>query len=159
MKFSASIEYAIHGLVYLTRAAAGKTTLVSEVATAINVPESYLRKVFQQLTRSGILNSQRGARGGFILAQSADSVTLKDIVEAIDGSLPVYKCMQRQRECTLDVDCPVQREFGRAQQMMAGVLEQTSINDLAGELSENQKGVSWLKVNTDRWLEFAESQT
>ncbi|MFW6181285.1 MAG: RrF2 family transcriptional regulator, partial [Spirochaetota bacterium] len=90
MRFSTGLEYAIHGLVYLATVPPGKAVLISEVASAIGVSETYLRKVFQQLSRSGILHSQRGVGGGFWLAREPGEITLKDVVDAIDGSLPVY---------------------------------------------------------------------
>ena len=144
MQFSASIEYAIHGLVYLAVKRSEAATLVGDIADAIKVPESYLRKVFQLLARGGLVSSQRGARGGFTLARMPESITLKDVVEAIDGSLPLYSCMKERRKCACLEECPVSAVFAEARQKMAEVLDAATLESLARSLSHRPAG--WLKV-------------
>jgi Rrf2 family protein len=146
MRFSTTIEYAIHGLIYLARVPVGRAVLIGNIAEAIEVPQAYLRKVFQRLSRTGILTSQRGARGGFRLSRDSGQINLKDVVEAIDGSLPVYTCMRVLRGCGLSVSCPVQEAFERARLQMAKVLEATSIKNLLDDISRQQPEVEWLKV-------------
>ena len=147
MKFSASIEYAIHGLIYLARTTPGSLVLIKNIGDATKVPEAYLRKVFQQLARSGIVFSQRGARGGFRLAGDPGQITLKDIVESIDGSLPVYTCLNELRGCSLSRPCPVHAAFEDAQARMAEVLEATSIKDLLVDITRQEPVAEWLQVS------------
>ncbi len=144
MQFSASIEYAIHGLVYLSVNGSETATLVGDIAKAIKVPDSYLRKVFQLLARGGLVSSQRGAKGGFVLAREPGSITLKDVVEAIDGSLPLYSCMKAKRKCTGLDDCPVSAAFAEAREKMAEVLDATTLESLGKGISN--RSVGWLKV-------------
>jgi Rrf2 family transcriptional regulator, iron-sulfur cluster assembly transcription factor len=144
MQFSTSIEYAIHGLVYLAARRAAGPTLIGEIAQATRVPESYLRKVFQLLVRGGLVGSQRGARGGFTLAREPGRITLKHVVEAVDGSLPVYACMRTRRKCEALDPCPVSQAFEEARARMAEVLDATTLEDLARRIS--RRSVSWLKV-------------
>jgi Rrf2 family iron-sulfur cluster assembly transcriptional regulator len=146
MRFSTSIEYAVHGLVYLARASADRAILISEIAAAIKVPETYLRKVFQQLARRGILASQRGAKGGFRLGRDPGSITLKDVVEAIDGSLPVYSCLKVVRGCRLSHPCPVQETFEEARLRMAEVLDGKSLKNLLDDVSQREPAADWLRV-------------
>jgi Rrf2 family protein len=144
VQFSLSIEYAIHGLVYLASAGSDTATLVGDIAKATRVPESYLRKVFQLLARAGLVSSHRGVKGGFSLARVPAEITLKDVVEAIDGSLPAYTCAKAARGCSLDEACPVSSAFAAAREKMAEVLDATSIRDLARGISK--RSASWLKV-------------
>ena len=146
MKFSTSIEYAVHGLVYLAKEPYGEPVLISGISKAIKVPEAYLRKVFQQLVKSGLVTSQRGARGGFRLAREPNQINLKQVVEGIDGSLSMYSCLKVLRGCSLELPCPVQKAFEKAQQQMAKVLEATSIKDLLAEISQQEPVVEWLQV-------------
>ena len=146
MKFSNSIEYAIHALVYLARFSGESPILAAEVAETINVSETYLRKVFQQLSRSSIVDSQRGAKGGFYLARPAEAITLKDIVESIDGELPTFTCLKIKRHCSMPVDCAVHRAFSEAKERMAEVLGATTIAELSRELSGSSETESWLPV-------------
>lgn len=146
MQFSMSIEYAIHGLVYLARASSEKSTLLSDIATAARVPREYMRKIFQLLTRSRILTAQRGAGGGYRLARSASLITLKDVVEAIEGSLPIYSCLKTRRDCGLSECCPVKGVFDEARQKMSEVLESASIQDITRNIAGQGDARSWLKV-------------
>lgn len=146
MKFIASVEYAIHGMVYLAQFSDSKTVLITEVASAINVSEPYLRKVFQQLSRGGILSSQRGAKGGFRLARDSESISLKDIVETIEGSLPFYSCLKNVRNCDLSNPCPIHAVFERAQKKMADELGSISLRDILQEITASAPAADWLKV-------------
>ena len=150
MKFSTSVEYAIHGLMYLSKAPVGApvggTVLIADIARATKIPEAYLRKIFHQLSRGGIVTSQRGARGGFSLAKPPEHITLKDVVEAIDGSLPVYSCLRLQRKCTLDGNCPVKEVFGEARRKMGEVLDAKSIKDVVKEIAKHQRKAVWLRA-------------
>lgn len=146
MRFSTSIEYAIHGLIYLANSPKGTSVMITNVARATKVPEAYLRKVFQQLTRGGILLSKRGMNGGFYLDRDPREITLKDIVEAIDGSLPIYSCLRTTRRCGLATPCPVHEAFEQARLRMAEVLEATSVKDLLEDISRKTSTASWLDV-------------
>ncbi len=90
--------------------------------------------------------ARRGAKGGYRLASPATELTLNDIVEAMEGSLPLYRCLRLQRQCGLSLSCPVQRTFSLAGQKMAQVLKSVSIRDLSREIKENRSQHSWLKV-------------
>ena len=144
MRFSASIEYAIHGMVYLAVMKPAGAVLVRDIAKAIRVPESYLRKVFQLLVRAGLVASHRGAKGGFSLARDPGELTLRHVVEAIDGALPFYSCQKTTRGCSVIPICPVSEAFDAARQKMAEVLEATSIKVLAQGIA--QRSASWLTV-------------
>jgi Rrf2 family protein len=156
MTFSTSIEYAVHSLIYLAgggqraegkrRSAAGPAPiLVGEIARAIRVPESYLRKVMQLLVRAGLVVSHRGVRGGFSLAQQASRITLRDIVEAIDGSLPTWCCVKEKNRCG-DVPCPVSEAFEQARLKMAESLAGITIAQLSTRIA--RRADNWLAVTT-----------
>lgn len=143
MQLPMSIEYAIHGLVFLAGAREKGSTLLSDIARTIKIPESYLRKVFQLLSRNAIVISQRGAKGGYILAREPSKITLKDVMEAVDGSHPFYNCMSQGRKCSISDDCPIRGAFEAAQNKMYEILEATSIEDIFSELSQRQDGIEW----------------
>ena len=146
MQFSVSIEYAIHGLIYLARAGGEKAVLLADIASAVKVPKEYLRKIFQMLTRARLVAGRRGAGGGYRLALPADELTLRQVVEAVEGSLPLYGCLHMRRHCELALSCPVQKAFDEARQKMAETLQGTTIADLTREIVENRREHSWLKV-------------
>jgi len=143
MQFSTSIEYAIHGLVYLAGTRSAAPAMVSEIAEATRIPQSYLRKVLQLLSRAGLVASHRGVKGGFSLARDARTITLQDVVEAVDGALPSYACVKEKRRC-MDIPCPVSAAFEAARRKMGEALSKTSIGSLAGSVSRRPD--DWLSV-------------
>jgi Rrf2 family transcriptional regulator, iron-sulfur cluster assembly transcription factor len=144
MQFSASIEYAIHGLVYLAAAGSPNAVLLGDIARATAVPESYLRKVFQHMARAGLVASHRGVKGGFTLARGAKEITLTAVVRAIDGALPTYTCMREKRKCADTEACMVSEVFAQARRRMEEVLNGTTIDTLARAIGARSPG--WLKV-------------
>ena len=144
MQFGTSIEYAVHALVFMADRPPGPV-FVGDVAKATKAPESYLRKVFQLLSRAGLVASHRGVKGGFSLAQDARQITLRDVVESIDGSLPTWCCVKERKRCS-ETPCPVSAAFEEARRKMAESLAQTSIGDLASRVSRLPDG--WLAVTS-----------
>ena len=145
MRIANSTEYAIHGLMYIASVQQdGRTVLLREAADAIAVPESYLRKVFQALTRRGIVISQRGAKGGYTLARPADEITLRHVVEAIDGPLLGYSCLRERRQCASAPSCLVRKTFKDAAARMADVLDGVSIDDVARNATSRGMRATWL---------------
>jgi Rrf2 family protein len=81
----------------------GKSVGIKDLATFQGVSETYLSKVYTKLRKSGIVKSIPGVNGGYELARSADSITFWDIVEAIEGTSPLFQCAEiRQKELLLD---------------------------------------------------------
>lgn len=70
-----------------------------EIATALQASENHLSKVLQRLTRSGLLRSTRGPRGGFILGRDAAKITLLEIYESIDGPIDETGCLFNRSIC------------------------------------------------------------
>jgi Rrf2 family transcriptional regulator, cysteine metabolism repressor len=86
MNISSRCDYACRAVVELAKYAKTDTPLTATaIAEKRGIPEKYLVHILLQLKKSGIVNSIRGAQGGYLMAQPADSVTLLDIVVAVDG--------------------------------------------------------------------------
>ncbi|MGQ9630471.1 MAG: RrF2 family transcriptional regulator [bacterium] len=150
MQLSVGSEYAIHGLLYLGSKPHGEVVLLGDVADAIGAPESYLRKVFQTLSRRGLVLAYRGAQGGYSLSRPPEAITLKDIIIAIEGSSSLYNCLFSRRGCLLAQSsetgggCIICRTFDIAEEKMLEVLEKTTLKDLVENI-DPEDGAKWLK--------------
>ncbi len=103
MQFSIGVEYAIHCLLYMTEFPDGKSVAIKDLATYQGVSETYLSKIYTKLRKSGVVKSVPGASGGYALARTPDTITFLDIVEAIEGTTPLFQCAEiRQHEILLD---------------------------------------------------------
>jgi Rrf2 family iron-sulfur cluster assembly transcriptional regulator len=86
MIYSRSAEYAIRSFVYLARIPDGKFAMARHIAQEEKIPAHFLAKILQELTRKGLLRSNKGPSGGFSLRVPASQIKLLDLVEALDGN-------------------------------------------------------------------------
>src|SRR3954452_20494714 len=92
MIFSSATEYAIRGLSELAArgvggpaGTTGGRVLLDDLVAGTDLPRDFLAKIFQRLARAGVLASAKGRGGGFSLARPAHSITLLEVVIALDG--------------------------------------------------------------------------
>ena len=130
MKLTRGGEYGIRGVLYIARQEAGKVSMLSVIAKVQDVPPRFLAKIFQALAKAGVVKSHRGAKGGFSLARSAADVTIKDVIEAVEGPIHLNVCLANPGECDRAQMCPIHAVWEEAQQKMMEVLARTSIAEL-----------------------------
>jgi len=124
-------EYGIHGMIHLARRSGDGAVRISEIARAQNVSASFLAKVFQGLRKAGLVTSQRGVGGGVMLGRPADRITLREIVEAIEGPVAINRCLLPEDPCEHAATCPVAEVWRRAQGRMLEVLEGVTLAQLS----------------------------
>lgn len=128
--FSQTVEYALRAVVYLA-SKEGEAQTAQQVATATKVPAGYMAKVLQGLSRAGLVHSQRGLHGGFTLAPDPDTLTVYEVVQAVDP-------IQRIRGCPLGLKghvslCPLHRRMDQAIAMVEDALRSSTIGELLAE--------------------------
>ncbi|HSN37688.1 MAG TPA: Rrf2 family transcriptional regulator [Arthrobacter sp.] len=92
MKLGRGVEWAVHSCVNMAWTPAGEAVNSARLAEYYKLPGAYLNKQLQALVRAGILGSVSGPRGGFHLARRPEHVTVLDIVLALEGPDPVFRC-------------------------------------------------------------------
>ncbi|MFQ6617329.1 MAG: RrF2 family transcriptional regulator [Fidelibacterota bacterium] len=135
MEFSSRSEHAIHGLCYLSKKPGSVPTYVSEIARNQKVSESYLAKIFQSLSKRGIVTSYRGIRGGYSLSRNPEKITLKEIVQAVEGESNIFSCSAVKRSCKIEDECIIKLTFQSAEEKMYNVLDKTTLQDIIDELN------------------------
>src|SRR4051812_8314565 len=86
MIYSRSAEYAIRSVVFLARVPDGKFAMARHIAEKEQIPAHFLAKILQELTRKGLLRSNKGPSGGFALRAPANQIRLLDLIQALGGS-------------------------------------------------------------------------
>ena len=132
-------EYAVRAVLFLASQPLGKISLISEISKVQDVPKSYLAKIMQHLVKVGLVNSRRGAKGGFFLARPADRITLRETIEAVEGPIYLNVCLIRKGECPRDEICPVHPVWREAQEKLFSVLESKTMAQLAKDSEILQK--------------------
>jgi Rrf2 family protein len=98
LKISEAASMGLH-IMALLAADPEKLLCVREAASCLEVSEAHLAKVMQRLAKAGLVESIRGPRGGFLLAQAPKDITLLDVYEAIEGPVVVRNCLFSTRLC------------------------------------------------------------
>jgi Rrf2 family protein len=137
MQITRSGEYGLRGFVFLAKQPPEKVTLVSEVSRVQNIPETFLAKIFQRLSRAGLLRSVRGAKGGFALSRPAHEITMKEIIEALEGPIALNRCLLRKGECEKEEICPLHPVWEEVQQRFLEILDRTTMEDLANRMTHH----------------------
>lgn len=130
---SQTVEYALRAMVYLADQAPEPRT-TEQIAAATRVPTAYLSKVLQSLNRAGLVQSQRGLRGGISLTKKPDDVTILEVVNGVDP-------IQRIRTCPLGLKthgvhlCPLHRRLDNAMAMVENAFADTTLAEVLAEPS------------------------
>jgi Rrf2 family protein len=125
---SQTVEYALRATVYIARRAPDAVR-VAEVADAVDAPRNYLAKILGQLARAGLLDSSRGAAGGFRLARPADDVALADVVGVFEG-MELRGCLLGTGPCGTDPSCTAHSRWAPIALATTCFFAGTTIGDL-----------------------------
>ena len=96
MKISRSTGYALVAVGYIAQNYKDGAVLAARISKEYGIPLEYLLKILQQLVRANVLRSKRGPRGGFFLARAAETISLLEVVEAVDGPLMSHLHLSEQ---------------------------------------------------------------
>lgn len=99
LRISDAANLAIHAMAHIARSRDGVNQSVGEIASQQGVSEAHLSKVMQRLVKVGLLTSRRGPGGGFLLGREAGSISLLEILEAMDGPMSDCKCLLGKKKC------------------------------------------------------------
>ncbi|HVZ18745.1 MAG TPA: Rrf2 family transcriptional regulator [Terriglobales bacterium] len=131
MQLTRAADYAVRVMIHLAGQPLGTVVRLRTLAGAVDVPESFLAKVLQTLTRSGLMISRRGPDGGFELVPSSMQATILDIVNAIEGPVQLNDCLGEAGSCDRKDWCPAHLVWAEAQIAMLKILNRETIGELA----------------------------
>ncbi len=105
---------------------------VSDIASRQNIPVNYLEQLFRKLRTAGLLESVRGAQGGYYLARKADEITIAEILQAL-GEPFIFGSCQTEKGCENALSCPTFNLWRRVKGSVDEILNTTTLADIAGE--------------------------
>lgn len=146
MQLTRAADYAIRVMIHMASLPPGSTVRLRTLANAVVVPESFLAKVLQTLTRAGLVLSRRGPDGGFELLPSSMQATLLDVIDAIEGPVQLNCCLGEGGACERKEWCPAHTVWGEAQVAMLTVLNRDTIGELALRGIRNKEALAAVPV-------------
>jgi Rrf2 family transcriptional regulator, cysteine metabolism repressor len=144
MMFSTRAEYGVRVMVELARRGADgdrECVSLSEIADGDGLPLAYLEHLAARLRKAGLVESRRGAHGGYLLARPAEEISMAEVVEALEGSIAPIECISEgadghlvcTRETETDHVCPTKLLWTRVRGSVVRTLEETQLSDLVQE--------------------------
>jgi Rrf2 family protein len=131
MELTRKSDYAIRGIVYLAGKPIDNVYLLSDIAAAVDVPATFLAKIFQQFSKMGLVKSFRGTGGGFMLGRPPENITLLEVVEAVEGPIIPNRCVVTPSDCDRSGFCTVHPVWIRVQEEVHLLLKGITLKDLA----------------------------
>jgi len=150
MQITRASDYAVRVMIHLAGLPPASTVRQAELSKATDVSGHFLSKVLQQLVRARLIRSQRGAGGGYGLAVAAQSVSLLDVVEAIEGPVRLNQCMEEGPSCERKSWCPAHRVWAEAREAVVKVLDGASMSELAERAKD--LGTSYSAHDESVWI-------
>ena len=116
MQIPRKIEYALRAMIHLADNPDG-VARGSEIASHEHIPKYYLEKVIRDLMRGGLVRARRGPGGGYQLARPPETISFRDVIEAVEGPITLNLCVEGGTQCSLQPTCRMFRvwEEGPAQ--------------------------------------------
>lgn len=164
--YGSNVEYGLHCLLYLVDQPADTAVGSRDLAEFQGVSPSLVAKLFTQLQKAGIVTSVEGIRGGFRLAKPAGSVSVYDVVRALEGDKPLFQCREIRANCILYGDdppdsatkgvCSIHAVMLEAQERMFEALRDHTLASIAEDV--NNKTTAKYGVLKKQWFEDRDTE-
>ncbi|MCK5742476.1 MAG: Rrf2 family transcriptional regulator [Chlorobi bacterium] len=131
IKLSKKVEYGILAVRYIA-SQEGRKVSAKEMSEKMNVSFEFLSKGLQKLMREEIILSHQGKHGGYLLAKSADSISIADIIEALDGRTAIVDCFggSDAKTCDRTNVCSIKKPLMIIQKKIETIFDSTSIEEI-----------------------------
>lgn len=144
MRMSKKTEYAVHSLVIIA-CNSGSHIQLEELAERQNISKSYLAKVMQELSKTGVIKANPGVNGGYYMGKEPVDITLADIFRIFEDTPKSISCQFTNRSCDAEGMCEITKRVGKAFEKLYEELEQTTLADLIVKADISKFSLNWLK--------------
>ena len=107
-------------------------TAVAQLAADIGINPPTVAKLMKQLAHTGLVNSHRGANGGYTLARPAEEISVSEIIEALEGPIELTACVDGSETCcSVESSCPMRGNWNQVNVAIRSALESISLAEMA----------------------------
>jgi Rrf2 family transcriptional regulator, iron-sulfur cluster assembly transcription factor len=124
-------DYAVRAMLALTRGSGNGLLSARRIAEAEDIPVRFLPQVLADLQHAGLVEAAAGRTGGYRLARDAATVSLLDVIEAVEGHSRRQSCVLRGKPCGVDGNCAVHDVFVAGQEALRGTFARSTLEELA----------------------------
>lgn len=132
MNLSVKSEYALQALFDLATQIQGRPVKIADIARRQKIPQKFLELILASLKQGGFVESRRGAEGGYLLAKSADAITVGEVIRFVEGA----KNASSQRD--KQIDNPFTDMWHRVDEAVSAIVDHTTFTELVRAWRESQ---------------------
>lgn len=129
LRLSKKVEYGLIAIRHLALLPDGSTATSREIADEYSLPYELCCKNLSQLSRSGLIRSTQGTRGGFMLNRPPDTITMQDVIVSIDGDQALTECMEGTA-CALHEVCTIKDPLRRVQETITEAFKRMTLAEM-----------------------------
>lgn len=144
MKLSTKTRYGTRILIELALKQNQGAVQVSKIAYSQKIPVKYLEQLLRTLKLAGVVKSMRGPKGGHLLVQQPEDITLGQIVRLFEGQTDLVACVSSPEKCDMSNDCLVRQAWQDATNALYKELDGITIADLVASNNGNTQGQTLL---------------
>lgn len=130
LRLSKKADYALLAMRHLAAHVDRGAVSARELAESYDIPSELLAKVLQKLVRARLLTSHQGIRGGYGLGRAAHSISVADVIQAVDGPLTVTACSDTDHSCDQYSKCGIRDPLWRIKDRIVAALSASSVAEL-----------------------------
>ena len=131
LKLSKKTDYALMAVQYMASKNSLRAVNTKEIAEEYRIPVELLAKVLQKLGKKGLVISQNGPKGGYLLAKSANDISVLSVIQAIEGHIGITECYHNEdSHCVQMPRCNIRTPLRNIQNSIYSLLESMSIEDM-----------------------------
>lgn len=143
MKLSTKVLYSVKFMIDLSLNGSRSLVFLKDISRRQGISEKYLGHFVPLLKSAGLIYTTRGASGGFSLTRNAREITLKDIIEAVDGPLCLTGCVKGLAVCKKAGACMSGDVWGQATNSISGIFASFTLHQMAEEQRSQQEELAY----------------
>ena len=140
MKLSTRTRYGVRLMVSLAERFGEGPVFLKEVAAEQEISEKYLSLIVIPLRSAGLVLSTRGAYGGYTLARQPNKISLKEVVDALEGDPCLVDCVREPSSCSRTAICPARDVWQTVGERISETLSEVTLDQLAADAREKSRG-------------------
>ena len=133
LRLSKKADYALIAMKHLAMKAGSPSTSAREIAEQYDIPIELMAKVLQRLVRTGLLVSTQGTRGGYMLSRASASISVGEVIQAIDGPFTVTACSTDNNDCEQYGKCSIRDPLWQIKERIVAALATVSLAQMASD--------------------------
>jgi Rrf2 family transcriptional regulator, cysteine metabolism repressor len=149
MMFSTKAEYGVRVMAHLAKQGGEDPIPLGTIADSEGLPLAYLEHLVQRLRKAGLVESRRGAHGGYTLAREAGEISMAEVVRALEGEIAPIECISADADGILvcsrehhDEPCPTKFLWTRVQGSIVRTLNEMTLDDLVQPLTQKKRATT-----------------